>query len=86
MHTVEMLEQALALAGRLGYKIRQEWLGGSGGGACEIAGQKCFFVDLAVDSSDQLDQLVETLQGDPGIYAAELSPELRSLLGVRKSA
>ena len=33
MHTVEMLDQALDLAGRLGYTVRQEWLAGGGGAA-----------------------------------------------------
>ena len=46
MHTVEMLEQALDLAARLGYTIRQEWLAGSGGGGCELKGRKLFFLDL----------------------------------------
>ena len=43
MHTVDLLEQACALAEQLGYRTRQEWLGGSGGGACEFGGRK---VDL----------------------------------------
>ena len=48
MHTVEALEQALDLAQRLGYEVRQEWLGGNGGGGCELNGQKVLFLDLAL--------------------------------------
>ena len=45
MHTVEMLERLLALAGQMGYVIRQEWLGGSGGGECQFGGRRYIFVD-----------------------------------------
>jgi len=86
MHTVELLEQALAIAEGLGYKIRQEWLGGGGGGCCEIAGRKWLFLDLALNVDEQLDQVIEGLRDDSGIFAAPLSAELRRMLGVRKSA
>jgi hypothetical protein len=86
MHTIELLDQALWVADRLGYKIRQEWLGGSGGGACEFAGQKWIFVDLALNAVEQLEQVAEALQADPAIYAVDLSPPMNELLGIRKSA
>jgi len=86
MHTVELLEQAFFVAEGLGYKIRQEWLGGTGGGACEFAGQKWIFVDLALNAIEQLDQVTDALQNDPAIYTTNLSPPLRNLLGIRKSA
>lgn len=86
MHTIELLDQALSVADQLGYKIRQEWLGGSGGGACQFSGQKWVFVDLALNAVEQLEQVTEALQADPVIYAVELSPPMRELLGIRKSA
>ncbi len=86
MHTVELLEEALTLAGRLGYKLRQEWLGGSGGGGCEIAGQKWIFIDLALTPTEQFDQVVETLCSEPGIADLAPSPALRRALGLRKAA
>ena len=43
MHTVELLEEACELAAQLGYRTRHEWLGGTGGGACQFAGQKWIF-------------------------------------------
>ena len=57
MHTVELREQALAVAEQLGYHIRQEWLGGSGGGQCEFAGRKWIFVDLALSAGNNLNRL-----------------------------
>jgi len=66
MHTVELLEEALLSAQRLGYRVRHEWLGGSGGGGCEIKGQKWLFVDLALGPSEQLEQVLDTLHREPG--------------------
>jgi hypothetical protein len=86
MHTVELLEQSLELAEHMGYKIRQEWLGGTGGGACEFSGQKWIFVDLALNAVEQLDQVSSALRDDPGVYLVSLNPEMRRLLGVRQSA
>jgi len=46
MHTVELLEEAIHMAERAGYKVRQEWMGGCGCGGCEIKGRKWIFLDL----------------------------------------
>ena len=86
MHTVELLEQALHVADQLGYSIRHEWLGGAGGGACEIRGRKWLFVDLALNAVEQLEQVAAVLQADAAVYAVELPPAMRRLLGIRKSA
>jgi hypothetical protein len=86
MHTVELLEEAIALAERLGYHVRQEWLGESGGGACQIKGRKSIFLDLAVGPLDQLEQVVATLRSEPDALAVPISNALRELFRVRKSA
>ena len=86
MHTVDLREQALDLAQRLGYRIREEWLGGSGGGPCEFAGCRWIFVDLALNAAEQLEQVAEALRSDPAIHSMSLSPPLRRLLGGRKSS
>ena len=67
MHTVEMLEQALALARRAGYQVRQEWLGGRGGGGCEFNGQKWIFLDLALGPDDQLESVLDALRHEPAV-------------------
>lgn len=81
LHTVERLEQALAISQALGYTIRREFLGGSGGGACEFRGRKYLFVDLALHVSEQLEQVCEALRDDPRLAAASIPAELRSDLG-----
>jgi hypothetical protein len=86
MHTVELLDQALSVAQRMGYGVRQEWLGGAGGGACEFAGRKWLFVDLSLNVIEQLEQVRKALLADPGIYMVDLSPALRQLLDLRRSA
>jgi hypothetical protein len=53
-HTVERLESALDVARRMGYGVREEWLGGSGGGACTLKGRKWLFLDLAQPPEEQL--------------------------------
>ncbi len=53
MHTVEMLDQAIALAKRLGYAIRQDSFAGCGGGGCELKGRKFLFLDLDLNPEEQ---------------------------------
>ncbi|MEA1950967.1 MAG: hypothetical protein U9N87_06250 [Planctomycetota bacterium] len=80
MHVVDALEDSLRLAKQIGYRIRQEWLGGSGGGGCEIRGQKCLFLDLSLGPDEQLDQVLDTLKHDLALADVEVPPNLRPLL------
>lgn len=86
MHTVELLEQAIEVAEQLGYRTRQEWLGGSGGGLCEFAGRRWIFIDLTLTALEQLEQVTSALRQDPGIYMVPLSCPMRQLLGLRQAA
>lgn len=86
MHTVELLDQALLLAENLGYSVRQEWLGGRGGGPCELRGQKCLFVDLSLTPAEQLEQVSEALQASADVLPMPLPRELRKVIARRRSA
>ena len=86
MHTVELLEQALDLAERFGYKVWQEWLDGSCGGGCQLRGRKVLFLDLALGPGDQLDQVLDTLRRERGVLGLPMAGPLRELLRCRKSA
>jgi len=86
MHTVEILDQALNLAVRLGYTVRQEWFAGSGGGGCEVKGRKFLFLDLDLSPEEQLEQVVAALRHEPIGPTLVLSRELGDLLKVRKIA
>lgn len=82
MHTVELLDEALAVAEQLGFAIRHEWMGGTGG-ACEIAGKPWMFVDLSLTTDEQLDQVIESIKSHQGVHSLPLSPAMSHLLDVR---
>lgn len=86
MHTVDVLETALAFAREAGYRVRHEWLGGNGGGTCQIRGQKTLFVDLAQAPDEQLDQVLDALGTDPAVQTAPIPEALRGLIDLRRSA
>jgi hypothetical protein len=86
MHTVELLDLGLDLLSRLGYQLRQEYLGGNGGGGCVLKGKKIFFLDLALDPGEQLDSVIDAVRRDPDALNLPMPHELRELLAVRKSA
>lgn len=70
MHTIDLLEEALELASECGWKVRQESLGGVGGGACRLGKQQFLFVDRSLTAVEQLDQVLAALR-------AKLSTRLR---------
>lgn len=86
MHTIELLQLALDTAERMGYAIREEWLGGAGGGACEFKGRKWIFLDSSLNPIEQLEQVCQTLRDDPAIYLIHVPPYLQPLLDIRQSA
>lgn len=86
MHTVELYERTKRFAETLGYDVREENLGGVGGGACEIAGRKCLFVDITMGAIDQLDQIVTSISKDPAIHTVSVPAELRYAFGMSKAA
>ena len=85
MLTVELLEQALELARRNGYKIRQEWLDGSPGGACIIRGQKWLFLDPTRSQRDLLSDVLDALWADPEVTAIDVSVELQREIAGREA-
>jgi hypothetical protein len=86
MHTVEMLQEAVEAARQLGYEVRQDWLGGNGGGHCLIRGRKWLLLDVAQNASEQLDVVADALRGERGAVNVIKSPELAERLDVRRVA
>ncbi len=86
MHTVEMLQRLMETAERAGYTVRQEWLGGTGGGACEFAGRKWIFIDLALSVVEQLDQVSAALKDDPAVHLLAVPQPVQRYLGSRRAA
>ena len=86
MHTVELLEEALGAARQLGYRIREEWPGGNGGGSCVLKGQKWLFVDLALDTAERLELVTSALSSETAAAQLAMSDTLRSRVSLRRSA
>jgi len=86
MKIVEQLEKCLDLARQVGYGIRHEWLDGDGGGACEIGGKRWIFVDLAQSPAEQLDRVIEAIQGEPALAKIGIPHEVQSLFDDRRAA
>jgi len=86
MHTVEVLEAAIAAIKGLGYRVRIEPLDGGDGGLCVFQNRRWLFLDAGVSPLEQLHQVLEVLRGDPRTNRAALLPELARLLEKRKAA
>lgn len=86
MHTVAMLNEALEAARRLGYEVRQDWLGGNGGGHCLVRGRKWLLLDVAQSADEQLDIVGNALRDEMGAERAVQSPELKQRLHLRSAA
>jgi hypothetical protein len=86
MHTVELLKRLLEVARGMGYGVREDWLGGSGGGGCEIKGRKWIFLDLAQGPAEHLDQVTETLRRDPALAGLDIPNDLLVQAAPRKVA
>lgn len=84
MHTVEILEQAIRAAEALGYKVRQEWLGGAGGGGCEIKGRKYLFIDVSLSVPDQLQLALDLLAREDADEHIDLAGPLRRVLAAQQ--
>jgi hypothetical protein len=85
MHTIEKLERLKDMAEGAGYTIRQEWLGGVAGGACQFAGRKWIFIDLSLSVVEQLEQVANALETDPAV-AIPLRAFTAPRMAVRRKA
>ena len=86
MHSVQRMEAAIALAQQIGWNIRYEYLGEVGGGACQIAGKKWIFIDLALTPYEQFEQVIETLKSDAAIHTVAVPECLREDLELWRRA
>lgn len=81
MHSVDVLEEAIALAEYCGFEARREFLGESTGGACRIGGQWILFVDLSLPAAEQLSQVIAAIRSSGVVRPTDnTSRVLRGLL------
>ncbi len=86
MHTVELLEHAIALAEQCGFVVRQDWFGGLSAGACEVKGRRWILIDLALNPREQLEGVLDALRATPTPELIPMPPQLRGMLNLRKAA
>ena len=86
MHTVELLEQAILLAERCGFIVRQDWFGGLTAGGCELKGRRWMLIDLSLTAPEQLAQVTSALQSLPIPDEIPIPPQLRESLKLRRAA
>jgi hypothetical protein len=81
MHTVDLLEEALVLAEKMGFELRKEWLGEAAGGACRLGSRWILYVNLTLPIDEQLGQVIRALrQASPAPDLEGVSLPLARLL------
>lgn len=86
MHHVELLEHALAVARKLGFLVREEYVGDIDGGSCVVRGQKMLFLDPQLSIPDRLMIVCEALAADEQLDRSALPEALARRLTVRRAA
>lgn len=86
MHTVDLLREALETARGLGYDVRQDWLGGDGGGHCLVRGRRMLLLDVAQTPEEQLEVVADALRGEQVATTLKISRPLAERLEARAAA
>jgi hypothetical protein len=80
MNEQKILEELLALLEASGVTIREEPLGGNGGGLCTIKGQQIFFVDNQAPSAVAAVICAEVVPKVTDIEQVYIKPEVRQFI------
>ena len=81
MNEQRILEELLALLEANGVTIRNEPLGGSGGGLCNIKGEAIFFADTQAPSAEVAALCAEAVSKTVDIEKVYIKPEVRQFIG-----
>lgn len=76
--------EILDLLSRLGVDVRQERLGGAGGGLCTIRGKSVLFLDLDADLATLTAGGLDVLAPMPEVDSVYVSPALRERIEQRR--
>lgn len=81
MAILDLMDEALELAGQQGFEIRKQWLGETAGGPCRIGSNRVLFINLSQPITEQLAAAVVALkQISQSAGALPASPQLTKLL------
>jgi len=86
MHAAGLLAEAIELARKLDYRVREEYLEGAGGGHCMFAGKKWLLLDVTQSTHEQLSDVADALRLESGVKRHKVSPSLAELLFASKAA
>jgi len=86
MSTIEQIDQLVEVAQQLGYRVRYDYFGGTGGGVCEFSGNKWLFLDLALTSAEQLEQLLSSLANEPLLSTVQIDDRMKQELATKRVA
>ena len=80
MNEQMILQELLALLEAKGITIRNEPLGGSGGGLCTIKGERIFFVDTQAPSANVASMCAEAVSKVVEIEQIFIKPQVRQFI------
>ena len=80
MNEQNILDELLALLEANGVAIRNEPLGGSGGGLCSIKGEPIFFVDTQASSAVSAAMCVEAVSKVVDVEQIYVKPQVRQFI------
>jgi hypothetical protein len=80
MNTQRIFEELIRILEANGVKIREEPLGGSGGGLCSIKGQWTLFVDTQAPSAVMAEICAEAVSQTVDIEQIYIIPEIREYI------
>jgi len=80
MNEQRILEDLLALLEANGVNIRNEPLGGSGGGLCTVKGERIFFVDTQATSAEMGATCAEAVSRLLDIETLYVRPQVRQFI------
>jgi hypothetical protein len=73
----------LDAARRVGFEVRQDWLGGNGGGHCLVRGRRLLLLDVAQSPDEQLDIVADALRGEERVATLKISRNLADRIAGR---
>ena len=82
MNEQRILEELLSLLEANNIAIRNEPLGGSGGGLCTVKGQSIFFVDTQAQSADVAAICAEAVSKVLDVEKIYIKPEVRQFIQI----
>jgi hypothetical protein len=80
MTSQDILEDLLALLEGAGISVRNEAMGGGGGGLCQMKGKQVFFVDKDSSTSDNAAHCAKAVAETVDIESIYLKPEVRDFV------